>query len=665
MQLKKLTMQNFRQFKNETIEFAQGKDGKNVTIVIGENGSGKTTIEQSFSWCFYGKSGFSDKVLLNRDVTMAMVPGETKSVKVSIVLTYNDTTYLLIREQSYEKNRGDKVVVKETTFNIQQTGADGQPKWVKPSECASVVSNIMPEVMSNYFFFDGERIEKMGKEISEDKKVTDFKNAVEGLLGLDAIKEARDHMNPNRKYSAIGLLEKSFEKGTGNKVSVLTSQIAKAQERVDEIDIQLGSIESEIERCDDLIAKKTAKIMQYDDGKKLLEKRDRVQDQLENEEESLLITYKEIAEKFSSNFGAFVSLSMMKRSMEYIKSQNLGQYDLPYVREETINYLLRHKECLCGRPLAEHTPEYEHVRSLIDVLPPKSLGAVAKEFRTTVNARINQSQDMKDATTEYFERVSRKQEKIEGLKRELSQIQKELTGGDVREKVKQLESEIRSCEKVKREAVAQRDDLKQEQFKHNNDIDNWKAERTRLNIQNEDNLKTERYLAYAHRIYEDLNDIYTKAEKEVRERLERTINELFLELYNGKLTLEIKTNYRIRVIDMDYESGVETSDGQNISVIFAFISAIIKLAKENKESENQYLSSETYPLVMDAPLSTFDTTRIDNVCRMLPTIAEQVVIFIKDTDGNLAKEKLGDKIGRSYRFLPVGQFETHIKGETV
>ena len=48
MLLKSIKLENFRQFRNESIDFAQGEGGKNVTIIIGENGTGKTTFASSF-----------------------------------------------------------------------------------------------------------------------------------------------------------------------------------------------------------------------------------------------------------------------------------------------------------------------------------------------------------------------------------------------------------------------------------------------------------------------------------------------------------------------------------------------------------------------------------------------------------------------------------------
>ena len=82
------------------------------------------------------------------------------------------------------------------------------------------------------------------------------------------------------------------------------------------------------------------------------------------------------------------------------------------------------------------------------------------------------------------------------------------------------------------------------------------------------------------------------------------------------------------------------------------------MARSNKDDE--MLSTEAYPLVMDAPLSAFDKARIQTVCETLPNIAEQVIIFIKDTDGEIAEKYLSDKIGVKCRFDKLNEFETQL-----
>ena len=84
------------------------------------------------------------------------------------------------------------------------------------------------------------------------------------------------------------------------------------------------------------------------------------------------------------------------------------------------------------------------------------------------------------------------------------------------------------------------------------------------------------------------------------------------------------------------------------------------MARQSINPENKMLVSEPYPLVMDAPFSAFDKTRIKTVCDALPKVAEQVIIFIKDTDGEIAETNMGEKVGMRYLFDKKNEFETYL-----
>ncbi len=73
MLLQSITFHNFRQFKgNQTIVFSTDPD-KNVTVIIGQNTFGKTTIVQAFIWCLYGDVDFKNKRMLNAEVRHELV----------------------------------------------------------------------------------------------------------------------------------------------------------------------------------------------------------------------------------------------------------------------------------------------------------------------------------------------------------------------------------------------------------------------------------------------------------------------------------------------------------------------------------------------------------------------------------------------------------------
>jgi DNA sulfur modification protein DndD len=177
------------------------------------------------------------------------------------------------------------------------------------------------------------------------------------------------------------------------------------------------------------------------------------------------------------------------------------------------------------------------------------------------------------------------------------------------------------------------------------------------------NRAVETYIAYAEYMYEKLSGIYAEKEASVRHNLEKAINEIFESIFGGDFYLTLDEKYNVRVdarTEIEFGDNVEASTSQSISVIFAFIAGIIILARAAEDGSENLISSEPYPLVMDAPLSAFDTKRIKTVCTTLPQIAEQVIIFIKDTDGILAEEHMGGKIGVRKEFRKKSTFQTEI-----
>lgn len=97
MLLKSLKLKDFRQFKGEQYVSFSNDPERNVTIIMGENGSGKTSFAQAFRWCLYGETDFSDPILLSRAVSENMLPGDEHEVQVDIELTHNNTDYSINR----------------------------------------------------------------------------------------------------------------------------------------------------------------------------------------------------------------------------------------------------------------------------------------------------------------------------------------------------------------------------------------------------------------------------------------------------------------------------------------------------------------------------------------------------------------------------------------
>jgi DNA sulfur modification protein DndD len=661
MLLESIKLENFRQFRNEYIEFAQGSDGKNVTIIIGDNGTGKTTFAQAFFWCMYGETEFSDKNMLNKLVAAEMKPGQESKVQVTLKLTHGNVSYTLMREQTYRKDYSNRIKGDNTVFDIAIKDANGNTSYVKKTLCEGEVKSILPKELSRYFFFDGERIEKMSKDISTGKKATDFAEAVKGLLGLNAMFSAIQHFNPRIKNSVINSYESSYSAGSNTKIQEYTRTIEHCKEEISRIDVRLEELENQIEQATSRKAEKVEEIKQYAEGEELQRQKEKLLQRIETAKASRSTVIKEISRSFNANMSSFFSASLILRSLNFLSGKDFAGKDIPFMHAKTIEYLLKQKVCICGTHLDEGSVPYNKVKELIDFLPPQSISTTISDFKKESKRRANSRQDLFSDVRDKLAVISKQDEDLIELNDDLHAIEGKLSGGDVRGKVRAINSEIQLCDQTIKKSQTERDQLLIKKGGFEKEAGRADTERRNLTLLDDKNKKIEIYKAYAERIYKELQAVYVSSEAEIRRKLETTINEIFKTIYEGGLSLTIDEKYHISVYADDYDGDVETSTAQSISVIFAFITGIIKMARENRNATDEdakLLSSEPYPLVMDAPLSAFDKRRIKTVCESLPNTAEQVIIFIKDTDGELAEEYMGDKIGSRHHFDKKNEFET-------
>lgn len=198
MILHKLEMYNFRQYiDKQNVEFSADPE-KNVTVLIGVNTSGKTTIVRAFEWCLYGKNGFEDQVLLNTEVRDNMNEGESQDVSVAVTFEHNSIVYTLKRLYKYlcneRKTEDGKTVVMlnkkpEEELTLEYLQSDGQTKTpIDRSNITESMDRVLPKDLSDYFFFGGERISGIANR-------TDLSKAVRGLMRLDVLENARTHLS--------------------------------------------------------------------------------------------------------------------------------------------------------------------------------------------------------------------------------------------------------------------------------------------------------------------------------------------------------------------------------------------------------------------------------------------------------------------------------------
>ena len=147
MLIKSLYYKNFRQFKGEkTIEFSCDPK-KNVTIILGNNTFGKTTLLQMFNWCFYNRAIFNDNpnFLLNLELKSQMYNGDSNEVMVEILLIHEGREYTINRRQEYLKTNGN-VTAKTSQLKVSYKDlSTGKTNYIeKDQDMQSVINLIEP-----------------------------------------------------------------------------------------------------------------------------------------------------------------------------------------------------------------------------------------------------------------------------------------------------------------------------------------------------------------------------------------------------------------------------------------------------------------------------------------------------------------------------------------
>lgn len=664
MLIKRITLENFRQFKDiQSVDFS--KDNvKNITIILGENGAGKTTFAQAFRWCLYGKTTFTDSILLNKKISQNLGPNKESFVRVSLELIHNDTEYEIIREQKYTTNAtGELNTPNSSELKIKYRNPQGNTKFVEQKEVDLRIKEILPFELSNYFFFDGERIQNMSKEIN-DGKSAEFKDAVERLLGLSAFTITLNHLNGRSTSSVIKSYNRDFD-------SKANSQIADLQDKLDSLNKELGKIEDRNKEIDGDISKLekrqeelSAELEANKDSENLAKEKKSYEVSSEKLKEEKNASISNFVDIFNTKGLSWFSRKLIRDVLTELAETNSLDKGIPDITAKTISYLKQRGVCICGTCLKENSKELEAFSELLKFIPPKSLGNFISDFSGSAKQRLSDSENFyEDSIIQKYIEIREKDSDLEELNWKISEIEKKLknikSSADLQIKSEENKRKINELKDEKSSLLEEKGAKTEQQRRTQSSLDEQA-------LKSDSNKKIAVYKAYATYMYQLLKDDYSKRETEVRERLKKNINEIFKNIYNGKLSLQVDEKYNIKV-ELDeftsYSGMIETSTAQSMSVIFAFIAGVIKMARENAKNRNSDipLQSEPYPLVMDAPLSNFDKKRVKNVCETLPKIAEQVIFFSYDKDAEVAEENMSAKIGKRYEFIKISELETRIE----
>ena len=229
------------------------------------------------------------------------------------------------------------------------------------------------------------------------------------------------------------------------------------------------------------------------------------------------------------------------------------------------------------------------------------------------------------------------------------------------------EHELQDVKARLRDQNAKKERLIREDEKLKRDIETAKKVYDSLVAVSSKNKQTMLLIRYAEEILDWLSVTYREKEGVIRESLEAKVNAVFEQMYHGHRRVAIDSKYQVALMTTiaDKEIASGESEGSNRVKNFAFIAGLVALAKEkiiaNGDESGFNLSSEPYPLVMDAPFSNADETHTANISRVLPEVAEQVIMFVMHKDWRYAQPVMGTRVGMQYQLNKITETHTELR----
>jgi len=211
MYIKEIELNNFRIYKgNNKISLLPDGD-KNIIVISGKNGFGKTTFLMSLVWCLYGKQmekvdelyekeirdkGNYTKYISNSLNRKAYEDGETEfSVSVTFSgvkipdVTCNEVT--IKRSYNIVSNTSDRVEVLIDGYQNQLI--EDLTKENQKGEEIFIRDFILPIEIAKFFFFDAEKIVSLA-EINSNNQRRQLSKAYSEVLGIQKYEDLKANL---------------------------------------------------------------------------------------------------------------------------------------------------------------------------------------------------------------------------------------------------------------------------------------------------------------------------------------------------------------------------------------------------------------------------------------------------------------------------------------
>ena len=625
MKLNYLQLCNFRQFYGKTLQIKFASGERNTTVIYGNNGAGKTSLLNAFTWVLYEKftAAFaSPELLVNQ---RAINEAETEAVECWVELQFerDRQLYQLKRKCYATKNAEDRVQYSQTKLFMLVAGDDG--RWYPPLEPPEdVIDRILPASLHQYFFFDGERIDGFFRHDRDSDIAEDTKE----LLGVKVLDRAIEHL----KRAKRTFQEELRELGDAKTKELLSQQI-KLERESETINQRIAKIIAkitELERRKANLSQQLLEISGADEIQKhkleLVDRQKLLQQEIVRGKNSLkkiltsdayLVFLPGIADRFSN-------LLQTLRDRGQLSSG---------LKQEFIQQLLQQQRCLCGESLTPDSAAYRNVKSWLKKVEIKNV----EESAIRLEARASK---IESQTANFWQQLDRQQKEIQDRYLELNRLETEIAKADRQLKsypnrnTQQLQQNIEAIEERLKKLILEQGEYNQQQSDRHQQLEKLEKAISKHQLTEHKQKLAQRRIETAEEASDRLKEVRTRLERQFRLALEQKVREIFSFISFTPYLPKLGSNYQLTLVENS--SGVElpvaASTGENQILSLSFIGGIIDRVRQWSQRHTLMgYDSSTFPVVMDSPFGSLDRIYRRQVAKAIPQLANQLIILVTKT----------------------------------
>ena len=583
---------------------------RNVILVKANNDRGKTTLFQAIKFAMYGEEGIRPKSASDWINLQNASEGDGE-MHVEIKFDHERDVYRLKRLVKFRKTERGKEITTVGNPAVELFKNDN-PHMTGDSDSNKKdwIDTILPKDASQFFFFDGEEIQKYIQH--EESHV---KQAIEKVLGIKELLNAKEDM-----MKILGRFQTEYDKNIRKHAKDERSRndLERIEGELEDVNESIKAEQTSQKGAYAYKNKLDKEQKKYESIKATVDTRDATERELENQKKLLHANKKDLTAARGNT-----SIILLSPLLEIIHRTEDDPPSVDRWQSDTIRYILNNlDQCVCDRPIDQNMQDVFHTK-ILDIKPSKT--SIIKQSAN--NMLIEHEPAAKWVRLqESLRKEADIMQEIDKQKSTLKDLNRQIRGIEGTQAIKELQKKYE--EVVKDIGVSEK---KLEQHK----TAKLKLENQKKNIDAHINASVvDAQLTLAKRKMDTcqtvMNCIDQSIEKFYETRkpdLEAHISKIFSSLTNNPdmyRGLKIDRNFNMRVVRND---GTELptfryspSAGASQIVATSMIGGLNKFATRDA------------PVVIDTPLGRLDPEHRKNLISYYSKMSKQIIILYQPSE---------------------------------